>query len=376
MTRAAGSWLCVVGLAGGLSGGVFAAQAGMDRPKMGLVQAQDAGQTQGQTQDKTLGKGIRTLHVYENLIQIPVLVLSPTLESIKPVAASRFRVSIDGGPPYRMTHVRLEGDDPISLAIFLDLHGSEDVLMSKMGRAIAELAPLSLHPRDHVSIYALDCGLLRSSNDVVADRAALEDSVDAILQAWMSRKREKHKRNCWGQRRIWDSLAFVTEKLSDAPGRRVILAVTDGDDKGSANKWSEVRTFAQAKGVAVFGLAYEPAYAAFVHHERTYGDEFDTLCELSGGMVMTSDSMDLPQRLVEFTKLLRGRYIVEFPRPFNATSGVHDLAISIYKSDDFIRPAGASVPMADPAVMADPTTVPLDPSLTPEQGTRRISPKP
>ena len=88
-------------------------------------------------------------------------------------------------------------------------------------------------------------------------------------------------------------------------------------------------------------------------------------------MVMTTDGVDLPQNhLVQFTKLLRGRYIVEFPRPFNATGG-HNLAVSIEKSNDFIRPAGISVPIEDPAILADPTTVPSDPSLTPVEGKER-----
>jgi hypothetical protein len=70
--------------------------------------------------------------------------------------------------------------------------------------------------------------------------------------------------------------------------------------------------------------------------------------------------------------MLRGRYIVEFPRPFHSESGEHSLIVTIDKSDAFIRAAGISVPMADPAVLADPTTVPSDPSHSPEYGKRRI----
>jgi hypothetical protein len=44
----------------------------------------------------------------------------------------------------------------------------------------------------------------------------------------------------------------------------------------------------------------------------------------------------------------------------------------VNKTDAFIRPAGISVPVVDPAVLADPTTVPSDPSSTPELGKRRV----
>jgi len=65
---------------------------------------------------------IHTLHVYTNLIQIPTLVLGPNRERLtKPIAENRFSVSIDSGPKFRATHVRLEGDDAISLSILLDV---------------------------------------------------------------------------------------------------------------------------------------------------------------------------------------------------------------------------------------------------------------
>jgi hypothetical protein len=46
--------------------------------------------------------------------------------------------------------------------------------------------------------------------------------------------------------------------------------------------------------------------------------------------------------------------------------------VTIDKSDAFIRSSGITVPIADPAVLADPMTVPSDPSRTPEYGSRRI----
>src|ERR1700677_21643 len=56
-----------------------------------------------------------TLHVYASTIQIPVLVLGTDRQPTAPVASGRFKVSLDDGPKFRATHVRLEGDDPISL---------------------------------------------------------------------------------------------------------------------------------------------------------------------------------------------------------------------------------------------------------------------
>ena len=64
---------------------------------------------------------VPTLHAYANLVQVPTLVLDRDLKPIVPIAEGRFFISIDGGPKFRVTHARLEGEDPITLAILLDV---------------------------------------------------------------------------------------------------------------------------------------------------------------------------------------------------------------------------------------------------------------
>jgi hypothetical protein len=327
--------LCAVGLVAGSSGAVLAAQ----------------------------DEATPTLHVYVNLIQIPVLVLSLYHTQLPPIDASKFMVSIDSGAPFRPSHVRREGNDPISLAILLDATGPEDDLLPKMSAALASLAPLSLQPQDHVSIYAFDCGLTRTSNGGPAERDDLKREVDSALQTFTDGKKSWHALHCGQSVHLWDALNFVVHDLYRLPGRRVILAVTDGKDKGSGKAWTDVRLYAQSAGVAIFGLVYVP----YVGVRPDYQDTFNSLCELTGGMVLTSDESNLTDRLKLFTKTVRERYIVEFPRPSNATAGQHDFAVTIEKSNAFIRSAGISVPIPDPALSANPNMIRPD-SQAPADG--------
>lgn len=320
---------------------------------------------------------IHTLHVYTNLIQIPTLVLEPDRGRLKkPIAESRFSISIDNGPWFRATHVRLEGDDAISLSILLDVNGDTAELMPKIGDAIGSLAPLSLHPKDRISIYAMDCSLIRSWNDVPADGPGLKEAVDDALQAWTIRTHRKHAPKCQQSVHLWDAVSHIVDKEFGLPGRRVLLVVSDGRDRGSRHTWDEAKAYATTAGVAVFGMVDVPVYTVGpgrMFPQSSREDFFQSLCELSGGLVMWTNGRDLEETLRQFTTMLRERYIVEFPRPAKSTAGSHEMLVKISKGGgDFIRSAGIGVPLPDAAVLADPTTVPSDPSLTPELGKRRI----
>jgi hypothetical protein len=321
---------------------------------------------------------IPTLHVYANLIQIPTLVLGPNRERIsKPIAENRFSISVDSGPWFPATHVRPEGDDPISLSILLDFSGDTLGLMPKIGDAIAGLVPLSLHPKDHVSIYSLDCFLIQSLNDVPAEAGVFDVAVAEARRSGTIRRQHEQGMNCPQFGQLWDALARIVGELSNLPGRRVILAVTEGQDTGSHEKWNELRALAQTTGVAIFGLGYRPSGSLRTHMPQRYEDIFNSVCQLSGGMVITTDGAFLSQDLKRFTEMLRERYIVEVPRPADATPGEHGIQVKVAKGDDdFIRPAGITVPVPDAAVLADPTTVPSDPSHTPEIGARKVMTKP
>ena len=97
-----------------------------------LVAAQDNSAQSGATP---------TLHVYTNLVQIPVLVLDAWRDKLSsPVAQNRFSISFDGGPWSRPTYARLEGDGPIDLSIVLDTRSAQSDLLEKMDQTIADLS--------------------------------------------------------------------------------------------------------------------------------------------------------------------------------------------------------------------------------------------
>jgi hypothetical protein len=336
--------------------------------------------------------GVPTLHVYTNLVQVPTLVLAMNNDPIgKRIEESRFSISIDSGRWFRATHVREEGDDPISLSILMDVSGETATLLPTLGGAIGNLAPVSLHANDRVSVYALGCSLVRTQIIAPPYRAVLKSAAAAVLKRSMLRNSNQGGTHCELRGHLWDGLAHVALALSDLPGRRVILVVTDGHDTGSKRSWNEVRFFAQMKGISIFALNSTSAASIGL---RNYGagrgvylrsgggsydveDPLNAVCELSGGIVTRiNDSTNLSKSLELFVTMLRERYIIEFPRSSNSTAGEHDMEVKIDKGIYKVRPSGVSVPLPDPAWAADPTTIQTGPSQTPEEGKRKVMNKP
>jgi hypothetical protein len=317
---------------------------------------------------------VPTLHAYADLVQIPTLVLGQNLKRIEPrIDERRFSISVDSGPWFQVTHVRREGDDPISLSILLDRSAMD--FMPNLNRQIADLAPNLLAPRDHVSLYGLGCGLNRFLDDAPADSAKLLAGVDALMTPWMTASGKEP--GCTQQPvRLWDALGYIATRMEDLPRRRVILVISDGNDKGSVRKWNEVRAYIQVVGIAVFGIPRMQVRGSSVTAPMPIRSDVNPLlsiCELSGGMLMPTMPGLMEKTLQRFMTMLRERYILEFPRPSNSTRGEHGVEIRIAGGDNyFVRATGVSALLPHDSVLKDPTTVPSDPSRAPEQGKRRV----
>jgi VWFA-related protein len=316
-----------------------------------------------------------------NLVQIPVLVLTPAYERLRaPVAADRFSISFAGGPAVRPKFVRQEGDEPIHLAIVLDARPAQGDLLPKIDEAIADLAPSFLRARDTVSIYVIDCGAMHAVEDLPADPTQLKFAVDSALGTWTQRRQLKRKTPCTADAHLWDHLEQVTDILSKQPGWRAILAVTDGDGGKSIRSPQDLIIMAQNAQVTILGLSPSqdgrpnsyvgsagvttrgPARPTFISPGLGPTDLGNTpmqfVCELSGGLWLNLYGSNVAKRMQQFVSMLRDRYILEFSRPEGLKPGSTLMKVHIEGRDLFIRPAGDGVPMTDEALTPESPTIP------------------
>jgi hypothetical protein len=303
-----------------------------------------------------------------------VLVLDTSQEPIPPVKFSDFRITLNAGRPFRPTHVRREDDDPITLAVLIDLNANQRLLRDRLSAAMSQIAPDSLRPHDRVLLYSFGCGKLYRSPQSANDAAGLVASVDAALTAIprpASRSVfSREKVRCGGTGQLLSAMARTAQLLGTQPGRRVLLAMTDGyPDNEPASIWRDLKTYAVNQSVTIFALSQPIADMDGAPGQE---DLLSNLCQLTGGILMRSSAKKLPQRLALLIRMLRERYIIEFPRPADVKAGSILIDVTLGHKIAFIRPSGAGVPLPTPDETRNPAAPVPDPEITPELGGRRI----
>ena len=321
------------------------------------------------------------LHVYANLVQVPALILSSDFHPVAPLTKDRIFISLDSGPEFHPVKFHIEGDEPISLAILLDTSDRQDRLMRDIHPALAKLAESSLNMQDSVSVFSLDCKLIRSGLFLPPDRLA--NAVERGLDAPNLHEGGK-RRTCADSLRLWDFTGIVLKSLGNLPGRRVLLIVSNGDDRKSSTKWNELREYADLKSIAIFGLrdlmrvqatrgfSFMPIVGPGVYSASAAGeDPYLQLCELTGGVALATPQKQLLESLQRILAMVRGRYILEFPRPDDSTPGGHSVEVTVPSLSAFVTSAGVAMALPDPSQKNDPSTVPSSASPA-VMGKRRV----
>ena len=199
---------------------------------------------------------IATLHVYTNLAQMPVLVLTPLREEMKPVTEARFRLSIDGGQPFKPTHVRREADDPLSLAILIDTTKPRFDLLPKVEDAIVSLRPAcSLRTTSPSASWRAVWWKL-TKFPPTPPPCARQPPPSCSRTETASRTPTPDR--CRPALPLWDAMAHLTAQLWQRKGRRVLIVLSDGRDTGSKTTWQKVQEVTQATSTTVFGIVTAP----------------------------------------------------------------------------------------------------------------------
>lgn len=119
---------------------------------------------------------------------------------------------------------------------------------------------------------------------------------------------------------VWQ---FADEKLRNAPGRRVIVIITDGDDTFSRADLSDAIDIAQRTETTIFAISTKAGFSGSMPgvEAGTIKDKGDKdlvrLCEETGGAAyFTGDQLALERSFKKISEELRSQYIITY-RPAN-----------------------------------------------------------
>jgi VWFA-related protein len=135
---------------------------------------------------------------------------------------------------------------------------------------------------------------------------------------------------------IWQ---FSDEKLRNAPGRRVIVLITDGDDTFSRAELKDAIDIAQRTETTIFAISTKAGFLGTVPGVdagtvKDKGDKFLTqLCEETGGEAFfTGDMIELERAFMKVSQELRSQYIITY-RPANQNYDGKDRKVEVRFND-------------------------------------------
>jgi hypothetical protein len=288
----------------------------------------------------TLGPAY-TLHLSTRVVQIPAIVNPTNGHEIPEIAAQQFNIKLNSGPTFHPDRVRREGDDPITLAILLDVSGDQSHMLPDFSKGLNNWITTSFKPQDHISIYALDCGIIRTDSYEPPNPALLQQGFDAALNA-SAIHGTKTRAACGNSLHLWDAIKYVMDQLSQLPGRRVLFVASNGYDGGSKLDPNAVSIAATSDAVTVFGVSLVSSLAP------PSSEVWLSFCNSTGGIAFGDAADFLPKVLTHFIDVLRKRYILEFTMNDDPKAGRYIVTVTAPKIAATIQTSGLGVPLPDP----------------------------
>jgi len=119
---------------------------------------------------------------------------------------------------------------------------------------------------------------------------------------------------------VWQ---FCDEKMRSAPGRRVLVVITDGEDTYSRADLRDAIDIAQRTETTVFAISTKAGFISTVpgveagQVKDRKDRELVTLAEETGGVAFfTGDMLSLERSFTKISKELRSQYLVTY-KPLN-----------------------------------------------------------
>ena len=270
------------------------------------------------------------------VVEIPVTVTAEG-RNVDGLTARDFRVLDDGAVRTVTLDTFGTGIAPISLVMAVQTSGLSTPALAKIRRIGSLIQPLVIGGRGEAAILVFD-NQVDWVRPFTSDPSALQSAV---------RKLRAGKST---QGRLLDAVVEAARALRGRKGRKVLLVVSESRDRGSAAKLMEALEAVERGGVEVFATPYSASAAAWLARPEdlpppsgpNFMAVFDELLRLGRtnhvqALAQASGGSEYPflrerslEKAVEtFAAEVNSQYILAFPQPDGAASGMHRIEVSV-----------------------------------------------
>lgn len=259
-------------------------------------------------QQPTFKSGAKTVAIFAT-------VLSPDGRLVPGLEEADFEV-LDNGKPVELTLFD-NNVTPFTAALALDTSGSMTANIGRVQEA-AEQFVIRLLPDDKAAVGYFNDQIFFSPR-FTSDRDALSRYIRTEMR--------------FGNGTVlWDAIDASMDRLELIEGRKVVVALTDGDDFGSRTDFDDVRDRARDQDVMVYSIGFASDYFNGVSRVRSKpSSNLKKLAqETGGGFFELQKTADLNSTFTRVIQELHSQYALAF-MPAVLDGKVHKLEVRVKK---------------------------------------------
>jgi VWFA-related protein len=284
------------------------------------------------------GGDVTTLHVTSRVVEISAVVRERDNTPVAGLGKEDFILKQDGKEvPIRYFSEAV--DLPLSFALMVDVSGSQRTFIGDESLASEIFFRTVLgRPSDRAMLLEFDAGLTQ-----------IRDFTDDANQLRMALSSLGLRPERQGATLLYDSVeAVARQKLQQQKGRKAIVLLTDGGDRGSRKTIDQAIEQAQRGNIQIYAVYYSafqgmtiPAGTPGIHASAAEAD-YDALKKLAsatGGRVFTvAPRLGLQAIYTQIAQDLRTQYEIGYtPPPDLAPNSFHRLELKTKEKRETVQ---------------------------------------
>lgn len=244
-------------------------------------------------------------------VRLPVTVKDKKKNLVSGLTKNDFVVLEDGVPQEVTFFTTEKNNPPVYVGVLMDTSASAKGKLTFSKEAAMNFIYTVIKQRKDKAAFMTFDHDVSLKQDFTDKQDLLQRAVDKVKKTG-------------SQTALYDAIwQFSDEKMRTAPGRRVIVLITDGDDTFSRASIADAIDIAQRTETTIFGISTKEGFLGVVPGVeagtvKDKGDKYLTkLCEETGGEAFfTGDMLALERALTKVSQELSSQYIITY-RPAN-----------------------------------------------------------